>query len=102
MQAWVPSSSAGERSCGQRRPWLGFVLALLSLLMSRNASADDIRVLLEGANTEKLPFLKTYVTLVDGEGRNAEITPNPTPITVVSTSDNVMMTMVFLTALEMS
>lgn len=69
MQAWVPSSSAGERICGWRRPWLGFVVALLSLLLSRNASADDVRVLLEGANTEKLPFLKTYVTLVDGEGK---------------------------------
>lgn len=69
MQAGVKSVHARGRVVVRARPWLGLVLALCGLLSSAGASADEVRVLLEGANTEKLPFLKTYVTLVDSDGK---------------------------------
>ena len=72
MQAWVPSVNAGKRVSFRRRSWLGLLLAVVALVGlpgARGARADEVRVLFEGANTEKLPFLKTYVTLVDGDGK---------------------------------
>ena len=65
MQGWEPIVPRGKRVIAR----LGMLIALGAMLLARTASADDIRVLLEGASTEKLPFLKTYVTLVDGDGK---------------------------------
>lgn len=56
---------------GQGRPgialWLGLLLG--ALLAARPAVAEDLKVHLEGVVADKLPFLKTYVTIVDGDGK---------------------------------
>lgn len=65
MQVWAPRVSSRLGSRLRLSLWIAFVAALLC----RPALADDVRVLLEGASTEKLPFLKTYVTLVESDGK---------------------------------
>lgn len=59
------ASVRGHRRFARWSLWI----AMLGILLSRSAFADDIRVLLEGASGEKLPFLKTYVTMVDSDGK---------------------------------
>ena len=61
MQAWVPSVNAGKRVSFRRRSWLGLLLAVVALVGLSGARRACGRgpVLFEGANTEKLPFLKT-------------------------------------------
>lgn len=46
-----------------------FATLLGGLLLSGSAHAEDLKVHLEGVVTDKLPTLKTYVTLVDADGK---------------------------------
>src|SRR5688572_17732003 len=55
------------------RSLAAFLLPLLGLVLSlgapRVARAEDTKVHLEALALDKLPMLKTYVTIVDGDGK---------------------------------
>lgn len=62
-----------RRRAGRTAGWRGmFVLAAAAaalLATGRPAAAEEVKVHLESAITDKLPELKTYVSLINGENR---------------------------------
>lgn len=62
---------ARRSRAGQGRSGIALFLGLLlgSLLAARPAAADDVKVHLEGMALDKLPMLKTYVSIVDSDGK---------------------------------